>query len=259
MSKEQLLLEIVKLIFQLFEYIVLLITGLIGGLWGYSKYVLERGVVPHVQLNLECNRLGCQDNKHLLEILMHVKNVGPSPLVVHDISLRLLYLDKNDKKLDLFSDDQENRYGRVKFRHSYTKEVVTANTKEVVSANSEALSDISILKHRTFVQPGVDQVYTVIAALPESATFVLTRAKVDYHAKKKTTDTQVSEEPNPSGETQTGTDQKMSTGRKERTIPERIFKLSKDLGLVRHELKNLTEPHTIERAFSLQPNDFPLS
>lgn len=60
-----------------------LVIGLITALWAYTKYVLENAILPLCQFDLECRLAGIQHGKKILELLVHLKNLGSSTLIVH--------------------------------------------------------------------------------------------------------------------------------------------------------------------------------
>ena len=79
---------------------------------------------------------------------------------------------------------------------------------------------IPILSYNPFVRPGVDQICTLVTAVPDSAMFILIKAQFSY-AKRPS------------------------------RMQWAMVMLSRQLGLIQHRLENLKKPHTIERAFRL--------
>jgi len=126
--------------------VVTLLGGILAALWAYTKFVVERGLLPPVQFTIECNVLGKQRGKLLLEILFHLKNVGISTLVATDIRGRVRYISTNEE-VNVFSDKSKATFGRVDFPHSYSK--------AVLDNAADSPSMISVVSHETFVQPGV--------------------------------------------------------------------------------------------------------
>jgi hypothetical protein len=190
---------------------VALLAVLIGGLWAYTKFILERGLLPPVEFTLDCNRLGAQGGKQLVEIQLHLKNLGGSTLVAEDIQTRIRYITSDDE-VTIFSDAAKPTFGRVRFPHSHGKAIVDDQP------NGSSL--IPILNYDTFVQPGVDQAYTLVTALPQSATYLLVWAQFRY-AKHPSSFERV------------------------------VIRVSRVLGLIHYSLDHVAEPHTIERAFKL--------
>lgn len=81
--------------------IAVIIGTVIGGIWAYTKYVLEKSLLPPVQFFAECKNLGCHGDKKLLEVVVHIKNLGSHTLVARNIRVDILYLDKSDEGQEL--------------------------------------------------------------------------------------------------------------------------------------------------------------
>ena len=189
-----------------------LVAGLATALWAYSKYVLERGLLPPAQFDVDCRLVGIQSGKKLLEILVHLKNLGSSTLVASNIRADVLYLNDTDSP-SLFEDVVKPTFGRLRFPHSLRKELHQGET-------TDEERGIRIVPYDTFVQSGVDQVYTLITAIPESARYVLIWSSFQY-AQHPT------------------------------LISRFILFISRRLGLIQYSLSHATKPHTIERVFQL--------
>jgi hypothetical protein len=190
---------------------VAMLAVLIGGLWAYTKFILERGLLPPVEFTLDCDRLGVQGEKQLVEILLHLKNMGNSTLVAEDIQTRLRYITSEDE-MAVFSDAAKPTFGRVNFPHSHSK--------AILDNDPDSPSLIPVLNYDTFVQPGVDQAYTLVTALPRSATYLLVWAQFRYANCPS-------------------------------TFERVVIRVSRALGLIHYSLDHVTEPHTIERAFKV--------
>jgi hypothetical protein len=54
-------------------------VGLVG-LWAYTRYVIERGLLPPAQFDLECTNVGHFDDDVVIDIGIHLKNLGSSSL-----------------------------------------------------------------------------------------------------------------------------------------------------------------------------------
>ena len=68
-----------------------LIAGAVVALWAYTKYVLERGLLPPVQFDVDCTDIVVSEGKRILEFLIHLKNVGTATLVARNIRLDIRY------------------------------------------------------------------------------------------------------------------------------------------------------------------------
>jgi hypothetical protein len=178
-----------------------LVVGLIGALWAYTKFVLERGLLPPVQFTIEATTVGSSAGATLIEILIHLKNVGSATLVARNIRIDVMYTEKSDK-LAVFENPGDPKFGRAIFAHSLRKDLRSrvnpskhpqVGTPKVVSpadkaTDREPVTQASgkedrgflVLEHHTFVQPGVDQTYTFATSLPESSRYLLTWASFEY-------------------------------------------------------------------------------
>lgn len=92
-------------------------------LWAYTKFIAERGLIPSIQFEIALGTKGTQDDKNLVEILLHLKNLGSSTLVVHNLRIDLLYLNQDDKAL-IFGERNKSKKGRVNFKNSLKKDVL---------------------------------------------------------------------------------------------------------------------------------------
>jgi hypothetical protein len=239
-----------------------LVAGLVTALWAYAKFVLERGLLPPIQFDVECSPAGLQGDKKVLEVLIHLKNLGSSTLVAKNVRADVLYLKAVDKP-GLFDDATKSTFGRLCFPHSLRKELERrdaspASTGSTPSPDENPVAHgretgthdqrgsgkfisacrarlrlakrpkvkadkprgFSILEYDTFVQPGVDQVYTLVTAVPASTTYVLVWSSFQYAQ-------------HPS------------------LLQRFILFLSRRLGLLQYSLRHVGKPHTIERVFRI--------
>lgn len=195
---------VIKLLFD-FDLIarwVVLIMVLLVGLWTYTKFVIERALLPPVGFTLDCHVLGEQSGKRLVEVLLHLRNAGGATLVATDIATRLRYITSDDS-LDLLGDPTKSTFGRANFPH-----------------RTCIPSLINITTYNTFVQPGIDQIYTLVTAVPASATFLLIWAQFRYAQRRS-------------------------------LIQLVILKFSRLVGLTCFDLNYAKKPHTVERAFKM--------
>jgi hypothetical protein len=223
-------LEKLKLLVELLSGSAALLGGLLAALWAYSKFVLERSLLPPVQFDVSCSAVGRQKDRAVLEIQLHLKNVGSSALVASDIRLDLLYLDEHDKP-QLFDDRQKPTFGRLRFPHSLRRDLASSSTppdladdagKSSVEPRPEGRGrdrrGIPVLDYDTFVQPGVDQLYAFITTVPAGTSFVLVWSSFRYAQRPS-------------------------------RFQEAIVFLSRWLGLLQYSLAHVRRPHTVERVF----------
>lgn len=194
---------------------VTLIGLVLGALWAYTKFILERGYLPPVEFKVGCNVLGKQGNKHIVEVLLYLKNLGNSTLVATDIQTRVRYVDSSEE-VTVMTDVAKATFAHMCFPHVFSK--------SILGEQRDSPSVIPIVPHDTFVQPGVNQVYTLVTALPQSATYMLVWAQFRYAQ-------------HPS------------------RLQWFVIKLSRRLGLIHYSLDHVTKPHTTERAFKLTCED----
>jgi hypothetical protein len=202
--------------------IVALVAGLIAGFWAYTKFVLERGLLPPVQFDIECEPRGLQGEKMVLEVLLHLKNLGSSTLVATNIRVDMRYLDATDEP-SLFENPEKSTFGRLRFPRSLQRDLLGGSENIAAgdqTKKSNHLDGIPILRYDTFVQPGVDQTYTFVTAVPKSTTFVRVFSSFEYE---------------------------LHPSRFQRAI---LF-LSRRFGLLQYSLDHVRAPHTAERVFRM--------
>jgi hypothetical protein len=217
--------------------IVLQIVGLVviatGGLWAYSKYVCERGLFAPTDVTVEAASVGSLAGATILEVLLHLKNVGSSTLIAHNIRIDIRYLNRDDN-IETFSNVTDLRFGRVFFKHSLHKDLAERLEESIGQSNhsNEAKhprrsQDLGkerrgflLLDYATFVQAGVDQVYDFTTRIPDTCRYVLVWASFEY-------------------------------AQKPRPLQAAILVLSRRLGLIQYTLQHATIPHTVERVFKV--------
>ena len=151
------------------------IAALIGGLWALTKYVIERGLVPAAELDLECDIVGEKDELKIIEITVHIFNKASSVLVAEEIRLILKCICKEDTT-HIY--DDERKFGRLQFPHSLSRDL-TENRE-----NTE-IETLKLVPHDTFVQPNVDQKYSFVTAISNDVEFIHVHAEFQYAQKPK--------------------------------------------------------------------------
>lgn len=223
--------ELLNIIAALFT----LVAGTLTALWAYTKYVLERGFLPPVRFYVTGKKLGMVDNQNILDIKIHLQNIGSATLIARNIRVDLRYIRTKDQAIDLFKD--QRRAGRLKFPNSLIKDKqIDASTLIPVKIrNDKKKSNLWIqqkhrgflvLEHDTFVQAGVDQVYTFVTMVPEDTLCFLTWCSFQYA-------------------------QNLSRWQN------RVSMISRKLGLIQYTLKHAQEPHTVEDVFWIADNAQP--
>ena len=223
-----------------------LIAGLVGGLWAYVRFILERGLFPPCQFDIDSRTVGTQRDETILEIVLHLKNHGSATLVPDNIRVDVLYLGEHDEP-KLFHNPEDPNFGRLYFPRSLRKRLgYNCGSSTLASAQPSSAEEtnrvrqckgsapghdpnrtredrgIQLLRgHTTFVQAGVEQLYPFTTTVPKATTFVSVWGSFRYAL----------ETPSSS---QRG-----------------IFRLSRWLGLVQYTLNDVSKPHTAERVFNV--------
>jgi hypothetical protein len=218
--------------------LLVLLTGSVTALWAYTKYVLERNLLAPVEFSIETAVPGSLGGATVMEVLLHLKNVGSSTLVARNIRVDIRYAGESRKPILVTSSDpQDPLLGRLYFGGSLRKELAAGSWHNTVDAEAvrrrtptkktRALEGrgFLLLDDDTFVQAGVDQTYTFVTALPEGCRYVLVWASFEY-------------------------------AQRPRGMQNFFVGLSRRLGLIQYTLKHVSEPHTVERLVRLPaPSD----
>jgi hypothetical protein len=158
-----------------------IIASAIGALWLWTRFVLERGLLPPSQMDVGLRTIGLQDSAQIVELAVSVSNKGSSVLIVADLCIRLRYLSKNDK-VQVFPSVEKPTFGRLEFPHAHVLNCIGAEERFVKRASKGHRQDKEVrfgpgefllIPYHTFVQPGIEQVYSFVTALPADATYLL--------------------------------------------------------------------------------------
>jgi hypothetical protein len=185
-------------------------SGLLIALWAYTKYILERGLLPAVQMDLSYSSPGKQGGRRVCEISIQLKNLGTATLIAKDIRLDVRYSLESDPLLT-FTDASDGKVGRLHFPHRLVE--------RTAPRPRGSARGLLLVPYDTFVQPSVNQFYPFISTLPKEATFVLVWASFHY-------------------------------AQRIGPLQDAMLRLSRHLGLIQYSLSHLTEDHTIERVFA---------
>lgn len=239
-----------KSLLDLLLRVVTLISAAVGGLWAYTKFIVERGLLPPVQFDVDCRRIGDSDGSVMLDIGLHLKNLGSSTLVARNLRLDVCYRDGElpgpsfHKKLAdgsfrtgpgkaLFLRGP-GRAGRLVFPGCLAEdlglgpEAVESGSPEKVvppprrkrKVKPLTTRGLPILAADAFVQPNVDQRFGFVTALPAHVSMVLVWGAFEYAQRP--------------------------------SVLQHLFLwLSRRLGLVQFTLAHIRRPHTVERVFEV--------
>jgi hypothetical protein len=210
-------LDILKNVFSLFALVA-------ASFWAWSRFVVERGLLPSTQMDISCRTLGAKGAAKLLEIGIRLRNKGSSALVVRNLRLRLRYIDDADE-IRVIDAEGSPAFGRLEFFHAHLIDEVGGRERTVTITKGDrkvslARGEFLVVPYDTFVQPDVEQLYAFATAIPLSAGYLMARASFEY-------------EMHPS---------KIELG---------ILRLSRKIGMIQYSLDHISKPHTIEKSFNL--------
>jgi hypothetical protein len=145
------------------------IAIIVAGSWAYWKFVLQREAYPKIEFQLDARPLGRQGGRLVLELLATMKNVGAVRHRAPQFSLNLRYVTSSDP---IASGDSKINF-QTRFPHSTNKEL--------------GLEKRAFVPWRPFVEPGVTQIFTYVADVPDGTTFVLVQSEFCYDDEWRTT------------------------------------------------------------------------
>jgi hypothetical protein len=143
---------------------------------------------------------------------------------VTDLQIRLRYMDEGDP-IQVVDNPEKSFFGRVNFPHASVLDRIGSDRRVVKNEYSGqetklGAGEFLVVPYDTFVQPGVDQTYTFVTALPPTAKYALIRASFRYQLKAS----------------------KMQLA---------TLRLSRKVGMIQYSLNHVKEPHTVERVFNI--------
>jgi hypothetical protein len=204
--------------------VITIAATLLAGLWAWIRFVLERGLMPASQMDISVSLLGRSATATIMEVEVQIGNKGSSALVVTDLRIRLRYADQDDA-IRLIDQPGESAYGHVAFPHAGVLDGIGAKKREVKGKLRDEVVQLGsgeflVVPYDTFVQPGVDQMYSFVTALPPTAAYLLARASFRYQLRPS--DAQLE-----------------------------ILGIGRELGIIQYSLKHVKEPHTVEKSFAV--------
>jgi hypothetical protein len=214
----------------------------------YFKLVLEKGIIPPAEFNIHCKNVGNQAEMAILEIILHLKNLGTSVLVASNIRVDILYFDSSERSIRFHVD--ENKCGRLNFPCKLKDQIMASGklsnecpeeiSEEIPAEIQRPCREVPkrfiektrnedkekkicsrgfcVIGHNTFVNPGVDQIYTFVTSVPKNSTYVLIWSCFDYPAVSS-------------------------------FIQRVSLKAARKMGIISYTLDDIEKPHTCERVF----------
>lgn len=215
---------------QILTGLVSLVASFILALWAYTKFVIERGLLPPVQFDIECRSLDIVKDQRIIEVLIHLKNLGSATLVAQNIRLDIKYLESGDVAPKLFSEGK--LAGRLDFPRSLIKKLRVSpddlappvHPSKPDTKTHGKQRGFSVMPYDTIVRPAVDQLYTFVTAIPADAAILLAWSSFQYAQRPS-------------------------------KLQNIVLRISRSLGLIQYSLQHIHEPHKVERAFSFPIDD----
>jgi hypothetical protein len=243
-----------------------LIVGLITALWAYTKFIVERGLLPPAQFEIGCCTLGKEQDVTLLEIIIRLKNLGSSALIATNIRLDVRYLKQGDP-LELAHvegsektweevERMRRRFGRLTFSGSVKDELIRKSSEPSIERPAAERSRVRFDKgtrSTTWSTKAFKKVRGVIAAerprrretrgfgVVAHDTFVQPGVDQQYSFTTCV----------PIATTYVLVWASFEYAQSPKLVQRAMLWSSRRLGLIQFTLRHVTEPHTTERVFKL--------
>lgn len=154
---------------QMLVSLIGVVLAVIGGLWTYTRFVLERSLLPPTEFSLDCNCVGPQGDLNVIEILLRIRNLGRETLVAKELSVRIRYLNRDDEAR-LLRPAEKGMPGRLEFPRSVSD----------TDSGLKSCQYFKVVPHDIFVRGGVEQVCTFATGVPVGASYLLVRGLFYY-------------------------------------------------------------------------------
>jgi hypothetical protein len=205
--------------------IITIAVTFIGGLWVWVKFVLERGLLPPSEMAVSVENLGVSGAATVIDCQVHIHNKGSSALVVTDLRIRIRYAEFDCPVGIVDVPPEAGPYGRLCFPHAQVLDGIGSSVRTWQVKNRDPVQlergEFLIVPYDTFVQPGVNQIYSFVTALPSTAAFLLLRASFRYQLRPS-------------------------------RVQLALLGLARMLGMIQYSLHHIKEPHTVEKSFALR-------
>ena len=175
--------------------IISLVTPLVVTFFGYllnrhlssieqkreeERIELEGRHKYRIQFNMEANFTGVQKKYCIAEFLILMENQGFTRFEFDEIRLKVQGIHA-DAEIELFQKNYSTKHvdSIVKFPHDLIRTNMLARLKKDQKDESEKVIH--------FIEPGVIQRFTYVAAIPKDTRFILVTASFYYHEKAEHT------------------------------------------------------------------------
>ncbi len=129
---------------------------LLGGLWAYWKFVIQREREPRAEFDVTGEFLGVQDGKWLLEISARLNNKGQVRHLMKNATMNIRYLTAADPILE---SQEKGHFKQVSFPHSIGRRTVWWDS---------------------YIDPGLEFRNSYLAWVPAEATYILLLCNFQY-------------------------------------------------------------------------------
>jgi hypothetical protein len=143
------------------------VTAVIGG---YMQFVLRRAVFPCVEFDVDLIVLRVSAVQHVGDIVLSIKNVGPGAGYVANVHGRVRY--SLDGETGVAQDGVEPVFGHLVQPPTVPGPTLLLNRGGFLFAPRW---------QRSFIQPGVTQIYRKPLAVPGDAVLIHVWAAFEYH------------------------------------------------------------------------------
>lgn len=106
---------------ELLSKLAALIGGTIAAFWAYTKFVLEKGLLPPVEFDIGCAPAAPLGKRRVIELALKLKNVGSSTLICSNLRVDVRYLQTGDE-VAIASDPQTPVFANLLFPRSLLKD-----------------------------------------------------------------------------------------------------------------------------------------
>src|SRR5258707_5612667 len=129
---------------------------LVGGLWAYWKFVIQKERQPRAEFDVTAEFLGVQDGKWLLEVSARLNNKGHVRHLMKNANMNVRYLTAADPVLE---SPEKGHFQQILFPHSIGRRTAW---------------------YDSYIDPGLEFRNSYLAWVPVEATYILLLCNFQY-------------------------------------------------------------------------------
>ena len=162
------------------DSLIWFMSGIAGFLVNRRINLIERRHESRIQFNVDANFIGVQKKYCITEILIILENQGFTKFTLDAIRLKVQGIHV-EEEIILFQKNYETKHidSIVEFPQDLINTNMLARMKKDQKGEPEKIAH--------FLEPGVVQRFTYIAAIPKDTRFILVTASFKYHEKSEHT------------------------------------------------------------------------